>query len=72
MDTDALLDAYRRVDTEELYKIVNVVGDAINRWEMKVQDEPYLRIRIRQGYDCIKLVQLAIAERFEPVDEYDA
>ncbi len=63
MDRQALLEAYRKVDTEELWKIVGVVEDALMRWESRVQDEPALRIRIRHGYDCIALVQQAIDER---------
>jgi len=71
MDEATLLDAYRRVSTEELWKIINTVEDAVIRWESRVQEEPALRIRIREGYMWMSLVQKALAERDEammPVD----
>lgn len=62
-DKETMLAAYRRVSLEELWKIVNSVEDALVRWESRAANEPSLRIRIREGYDALKVVQEAIAER---------
>lgn len=62
-----LLAAYQRVSLEELWKIANTLEDALVRWESRVENEPSLRIRIRQGYEALMIVQEAIQERMEPL-----
>ena len=63
MSNKELLEAYKKVPSDELFKIINVVEDAIIRWESRVAEEPALRIRIRYGYECVKLVQQVLEER---------
>jgi hypothetical protein len=69
MDVETLKAAYRKVPLDELWKIVGVVEDALMRWESRAAEEPCLRIRIRQGYESLSIVQQAIAERVEEMNE---
>lgn len=63
-----MLATYRRVDLAELWKIHDVVEDALVRWESRVYDEPSLRIRIREGYESLAALQQAIEERIHVQD----
>lgn len=58
-----LLEAYQKVSTDDLYRMIGVIEDALIEWEHRVITEPYLRIRIRKGYECIALAQETLGTR---------
>lgn len=66
-----LLEAYKRVSLDELFKVANTVEDALVRWESRVKDEPALRIRIRQGYEALEIVQEAMSACLESLEHHD-
>ena len=61
-------DYYEQIATNELLKIVRTLDDAINRWEIRVSAEPFLRTRINYAYDNIKQIFEVIERRLEPMD----